>query len=309
MEKVSVICLSGLDNFIDDIIDGLSDDYMVRKFIIRNEQDIFNAIDYGSIIWLEWANQTSIIATNYKGIKGKKVILRLHSYEIFSDMPSQINWSVVDRLIFVAPHIRDILNELNPGIIDDVKTDIIYNGVDIDKIKSLSPNAGYNIAIVALINYKKNPPMVLQIMKGLVDVDKRYMLHWAGAFQDSHYKIYLDYMIKELKLENNIKFYGWVDDMGSFWKGKNYLLSTSIHEGHPYNIMEAMIRGIKPVIHNFYGTKGLYSPNLLFNTVNEAVDKITENCYNSSSYRDLVIRKKWTLKNQLSRIKQIIKEI
>jgi len=309
LEKVSFICAAGLDNFIDPIIEGLASDYTVRKFVVRTKWDIFNAIDWGQIIFFEWANNVAVIGTNYKKIEGKKVIIRLHSYEIFTDFPKQINWDVVDRLIFVAPHIREILNELSPGIIDKVKTTIVYNGVDIDKIKSLNPGSGYNIAIVALINYKKNPPMTLQIMRELVDIDKRYILHWAGTFQDPRYQIYFDYMIKEMKLENNIKFYGYIEEMDEFWKGKNYLLSTSIHEGHPYNIMEGMIRDIKPIIHGFRGAKELYPSDLLFNTTKEAVDKITGNCYNIRGYRDWVIKNNWTLKSQLAQIKQIIEEL
>jgi len=309
MKKVSVICMSGLDNFIDNIIDGLSDGYMVRKFIVKTEQDIYNAIDWGQIIFLEWANQSAVIATNYERIKDKKVVLRLHRYEAFTDFPKQINWSVVDRLIFVASHIREILDELSPGIVEKVKSEVIYNGVDVEKIKSLNISTGYNIAIVALINYKKNPPMVLQIMKKLVDIDKKYMLHWAGAFQDSHYQTYLDYMIKEMKLENNIKFYGWVEEMDEFWKNKNYLLSASIHEGHPYNVMEAMIRGIKPIIHNFRGAKKLYPKHTIFNTIEGAVNIITNENYYSNAYRNWVIDRKWTLENQLANIKKVIEAI
>jgi len=309
MKKISVICLSGLDNFIDPIITGLSDDYMVRKFIVKSEQDIFNAIDWGSIIWLEWLNQSAIIGTNYKGIKGKKVLVRLHSYEIFSDMPKQINWAVVDRLIFVAPHIRDILNKLSPGVIDGVKTKVVYNGLDLDKIPFKERQAGFNIAWVGYINYKKNPPMALQVMKKLVDIDKRYTLHVAGSFQDLRYKIYLEYMIKEMGLQDNVKFYGWVDDMEKFWKDKNYLLHTSLQEGHSYAIMEGMCRGIKPVIHNFRGAKGLYQNFDIFNTIDEAVDIIKYQDYYSGAYRNWVIRNGWTLKNQLKQIKRIIKEI
>jgi len=306
MKKIGFICLAGLDQFMDPIIEGLSANYIVRKFIIRAQQEIYSAIEWADIVWLEWCNQSAIIGTNYEGIKGKKVIIRLHSYEVFMDFTKRINWPVVDRLIFVAPHIRGILREFIPDIENKVKTEVVYNGLNINRIKSLNPDSGYNIAVVASINYKKNPPMVLQIMSKLVDIDKRYILLWAGAFQDSRYEIYLDYMIKEMKLENNIKFYGYIEEMDEFWKGKNYLLSASIHEGHPYNVMEAMIRGIKPVIHNFYGAKELYSPDLLFNTINEAVGKITENCYNIRGYRDWVIKKNWTLKNQLAQIEQIL---
>jgi len=309
MNKISVICMAGLDNFIDDIIEGLSNDYVVRKFIVKSEQDIFNAIDWGSIIWLEWLNQSSIIATNYKGIKGKKVIVRLHSYEIFTDFPKRINWSAVDRLIFVAPHIRDILKELSPGVIDGVKMEVIYNGLDLDKIPFKERKAGFNLAWVGFINYKKNPPMALQVMKKLVDIDKRYILHVAGSFQDLRYKIYLEYMIKEMGLQDNVIFYGWVDDMEKFWEDKNYLLHTSIHEGHSLAIMEAMARGIKPILHNFRGTKELYPKCSVFNTIEEAINKTIYGIYNSETYSFWVEHNRWTLDCQLRDIRKVLEEI
>jgi len=124
MKKIGFVCLAGLDQFIDPIIEGLSDNYNVRKFIIRNQQEIYNAIDWADIVWFEWCNQTAIIGTNYEEIEGKKVIIRLHSYEVFSNFPKQINWPVVDKLILVAPHIREILKEFIPDIEEKVKTEI-----------------------------------------------------------------------------------------------------------------------------------------------------------------------------------------
>jgi len=308
MKKIGFICLAGLDQFIDPIIEGLSGNYTTRKFIIRNQQDIYNAIDWADIIWLEWCNQTAIIGTNYEGIKSKKVIIRLHSYEIFTDFPKQINWPIVDRLILVAPHIREILKIFIPDIEKKVKTVIIYNGIDLDSTHWKKMQPGYNIAWVGFINYKKNPQMALQILKKLADIDKRYILHVAGSFQDSRYKIYLEYMINEMGLQDNIILYGWVDDMDGFWKDKNYLLHTSIHESFGYAIFEAMARGIKPVIHNFRGARELYPKNVIFNTIDEAVNKIISRDYNSKEYRDWIIAKGWTLKNQLKQIKDIIKE-
>jgi len=317
MKRIGFICMIGLDQFIDPIIEKLSNDYMVRKYIIKTEQDIYNAIECTDIIFFEWANQSTIVGTNYiqeEGIRGKKVIVRLHSYEIFTDFPKQINWFAVDRLIFVAPHIRDILKETIPDIDKKVESEVIYNGIDIGNIPFKKREGGYNIAWVGYINHKKNPPMTLQIMKKLVDIDKRYTLHIAGSFQDTRYKIYLEYMIKEMGLQDNIKFYGWVENMEQFWEDKNYLLHTSIHEGHSLAITEAMARGIKPVIHNFRGAKELYanldsSLRVLFNTVEQAANRVKINEYYSKMYRDWVIDRDWTLNNQIRQIKKILEAI
>jgi len=312
MKKIGFVCLAGLDQFIDQIIKGLSGDYTIRKFIIRTQQEIYDAIDWADIVWFEWCNQATIVGTNYEEIEGKKVIIRLHSYEVFSDFPKQINWPMVSKLILVAPHIREILKIFIPDIEKKVKIEIAFNGIDLNSIKFREIQPGHNIAWVGFINYKKNPQMALQILKklteGLYNADKRYTLHVAGSFQDLRYKIYLEYMVKEMRLQDNVKFYGWIDDMEKFWEDKNYLLHTSIHESFGYGIFEAMARGIKPIIHNFRGAKELYPKYAIFNTIEGAVNIITNENYYSKSYRNWIIDKGWTLKNQLRQIKDIIKE-
>ena len=242
--------------------------------------------------------------TNYSGISSKPTIVRLHSYEVFTNFPSQINWKNVDRLVLVAPHIERILRMRIPDINDKVQIVIIHNGLDIEKIPFKERGPGYNIAWVAHISYKKNPPMMLQIIKKLVEIDPNYKLHVAGDFQDIRYEVYLKYMVKEMGLENNVIFYGWVDDMDEWWEDKNYLLSTSIHEGHPYNIMEAMARGIKPVIHNFFGAYELWPKENIFNTIDEAVEMIASKDYHSEQYRKFI--EKYSLERQLGMIIKVI---
>jgi len=309
MKKISFICLSGLDQFIDPIIEGLSDDYIVRKFMIRDQKEIYNAIDWADIIWLEWCNQSAIIGTNYEGIKGKKVIVRLHRYEAFTNFPSQIVWENVNCLILVAHHMITILEGVIPGIKEKVNCRIVYNGIDMGKIAFRKRETGFDLAWVGFINYRKNPEMALQILRKLVDIDKRYKLHVAGSFQDSCLKVYSDYVINEMKLQNNIKFYGWIDDMDKFWGDKNYLLHVSIHEAHSYAIMEAMAGGIKPIIHDFKGARDLYRKDDIFNTIDGAISLIRDKNYYSDIYRNWIIDKNWTLKNQLEEIKEIIGEI
>ena len=167
MKKISFICLAGLDQFIDPIIEGLSDNYNIRKFIIRDQQEIYNAIDWADIVWLEWANQSAIVGTNYKGIKGKKVIVRLHGYESLSNMPKQVNWGSVNRLIFVAPNVLKIMKNSIPDIEEKVKIKLVYNGINLDKFQFKEREPGHDIAWIGFINHKKNPPMALQILKKL----------------------------------------------------------------------------------------------------------------------------------------------
>ncbi len=307
-KKLAIICAKGLDNFIDDIIKGLKDEYWVQRRAVTTDKEIKAAIDWADIVWLEWANEVAIIGTNYPATSRKPTLVRLHSYEIFTDMPLKINWQNVNVVIFVASHIEEILYERYPmlkGILK--KTAVVHNGIDLKKTPFKERKPGYDIAWVAHINYKKAPELAIQIIAKLVEIDPNYKLHFAGDFQDPRYEVYLQHIVRALGIETNVIFHGWVDDMEEFWEDVNYLLSTSLHEGHPYNIMEAMARGIKPVIHWFRGAEKLYDKKWLFRVVDEAVEMIITPDYFSEAYRKSV--EKYTFKKQLTSIKEIIKTV
>jgi hypothetical protein len=75
----------------------------------------------------------------------------------------------------------------------------------------------------------------------------------------------------------------------------DYCLSTSISEGNPNNVIEAMAKGIKPIVHNWPGAEDQF-PMSIFNSVDEAVKLLTENTYESRMYRGSV-ESKFSLKN------------
>ena len=314
MKKMAIFCLHGLDNFLD-WAEPLSAEYEIKKVVTSTHTEVYRAMEWADILWCEWCNEMAVNVTrhmiNIKNANHKKVVVRLHSYEVFTELPNCVIWEDVERLVFVAPHVEKIARDRFPNMLNCTKTEIVFNGVDINSIPFLNTGNGFNIAVVGSITHKKNPAMVLQILNKLKQIDDRYTVHWAGAFQESRYETYLKYMINEMGLEDNVIFYGQLtkEQMTEFWKGKNYLLHTSVHEGHSYSIMEAMARGIKPAIHNFLGCNDLYPKACLYNTVDEAINIVRNNDYKSNSYRSWIELKKWTLEHQVSEYKRIIAEM
>ena len=78
-------------------------------------------------------------------------------------------------------------------------------------------------------------------------------------------------------------------------------------EGYGYSIMEAMAKGIKPVIHNFFEAKYFYPKEYLYNTIDEAVTNITNvRNYNSKEYREWLIKEGLTLGDQMKQIRDVI---
>jgi len=312
MKKLAFICAIGQETFVEPIAMEFekSEHYQVHRYYTNQQSDIIDAVKWADIIWLEWCNEISIYASQLYEIQKKSVILRLHSYEALSDLPKMVKWEAIDYLVFVAPHIKEIVKRKIPDIEERVCTKIIPNGLDMSRIelnKELNP---LDIAYVCNINHKKEPALALQIMAELVPEDPDYKLHVAGAWQDERYKIYMEHMAREMGIEDNIIYYGFVHDMDTFWEGNGIILSTSIHEGHPYNIMEGAARGLRPVVHNFMGARDLYPSSWLYNTVGEAVEEIempcTLICYPGHDGRQYVIDRGWTLESMMNQFMNIV---
>jgi glycosyltransferase involved in cell wall biosynthesis len=311
MKKLTFICLPGLDSFLWDIARALAEEYEVRVKVSNNAPEIRAAVNDTDIVWLEWANEGAITALSLPEIMGKRVVLRLHSYEALSGYLPHIAWEKVNTLVCVAPHMAEICEMMLPGIASRVNMVVIPNGIDLAKHPFTKRAKGYNIAWVCDISHKKGPELVPQVLLLLTIMDDRYHLHIAGAFQEPRYEIYLKHMFHIMRLEEHVTFHGHLnaEQMEEFWRKQYYILSCSPHEGHPYNIMEAMARGIKPLIHNFYGADKLYPLELLWNTTADAVEMASDRGYDSKAYREHVISRGWTLEAQMASIRRMLEEL
>jgi len=309
-KKIAILCLPGLQSFIGDIANFLETDYEVISCVSDNNQEIESSIAQADIIWLEWANELAISVTNHPTLLDNKyVICRLHSYEALADYPGKINWTKVDDLIFVSEHIKDIVLQSFPDINDKVKRmHIVPNGVNLDNFPFKKRRPEYNLAFVGNINFKKGPMLLLHAFRELVEVDNRYRLFIAGSFQDIRYNLYFSQMIKELGLEQNIQIDGWVENVSSWLEDKQYIICSSVLEGHPVSLMEAMACGIKPLIHNYVGAKYSYPDKYIWNSIPDFTSMVINDDYNSEEYRSF-IEHRYSLNNQLNKIDSLFNSI
>jgi len=305
--KIAVLCLPGLESFLQDIVDFLQTKYEVLTCYSNNNRDIEAAAHWADVVWIEWANELAIALTNHPTLlDGKHIICRLHSYETLAGFVQKVKWEKIDDLIFVAEHIKDIVLQQDPSLHSKVTNILIIpNGVNLDKLVFRNRSKGKNLAYLGHINYKKGPMLLLHAFRELLQADTKYRLFIAGDFQDARYQLYFNQMIKEMDLARSIQFDGWVDDVAHWLEDKHYIVCTSVLEGHPVGIMEAMACGLKPVIHNFVGAKDIYPEKYLWNTIPQFVEKVTEPDYDPITYRNF-IKKHYSLSHQMDAIAKIL---
>jgi glycosyltransferase involved in cell wall biosynthesis len=303
--KVAFIVSAGLDQFLFDLVRELLPHLDARKFVVESQEDILRALTWADVAWFEWCNDPIIWASRQDIARHKGVICRLHRYEAFSDMPLKVQWEQVDALTVVAPHLAEIVADALPGLKQRTGVVHIPNGVDMARYELVEREPGFDIALIGYLHGRKNPQMALQILHRLVQKDSRYRLHVAGKFQDPALKLYWGHQTARLGLQEHVVMYEWQDDIASFLEDKQYLLSTSLHESFGYSIAEGMARGIKPVVHHFPFASEIWAEEMLFDSLDEAVEMITSPTYTSAAYRDFV-QEHYSLESQVQKVRELV---
>jgi glycosyltransferase involved in cell wall biosynthesis len=102
-------------------------------------------------------------------------------------------------------------------------------------------------------------------------------------------------------LTDALIFDGWQKDVATWLEDKHYLVSASIVEGHPVSVLEAMARGLKPVIHVYPGCRDCFPAEYLWRTLDEFCERILMDPYRPAEYRDYVATN-FSLRRQLDSI-------
>ncbi|WP_307893629.1 glycosyltransferase [Bacillus swezeyi] len=305
--KIVFFVKPNLDTFIDPVIDHLSHSYRTVKMVVTDLKQIDKGMKWADICWFEWCDNLIVYGSKLPLAHKKALICRLHSYEAFTAYIYQVRWNTVDQVIFDGKHMEQyVVHQVES--LKNTQTAAIPNGVKLDQYTFKEREKGFHIAYVGYINYKKGPMLLLHAFKAIHDKDPRYKLFIAGQYQDIRYQLYFKQMIEELHLQDSVQMDGWQSDINRYLEDKHYLISTSLLESQQMSVMEAMAKGIKPLVHNFYGAKTIYDENFVWNTIDELVDMVTEHNDSPHQYRAF-IEEHYSFQKQMKKIEETISRL
>lgn len=157
-----------------------------------------------------------------------------------------------DYYIAISDSFKEMLLERG---FDEEKIFVSYNGIDMEKTNSLTREeflAKYNIenryslivGIVARLHQIKNHETFILAANKVIDKKKDSLFLIAGEGNEEEN---LRELVKNLGLEDNIKFLGHINDTSSFYNAIDINTLTSLSESFPYVILEGAARK-KPII-------------------------------------------------------------
>jgi glycosyltransferase involved in cell wall biosynthesis len=216
---------------------------------------------------------------------GARNICFLRRFELFGGF-SKLPFDKLDGIICCNTWIEGVAKKILKKLEADVPVHTVYNAVDTSKwtlVKRGPPSR--KIGMACFVHPKKNLPLALQI---LAKLPEGYELHVAGDIQDPCTAEYLNNTAKALR--RKIYLYGQLphEELDAWWSQFDVCLSTSISEGNPNNVLEAMAKGIRPVVHAWPGAEDQFPGSCLFSTVEGARHAIMEHEKEPSTWRDYV---------------------
>ena len=309
-EKPKLAIISYLnDKFVRRYEEYFQIKYETIFFTLNLEESryyISKILEHSDVCFFEWAGSPLIFASYSQLAINKPIITRIHRYEVYTNTLKGINWNAVDDVIFIADHIKTKFEKTVN--INKNKLRLIHNGFETEKFTFKYHSKGYNIAYVGDLSYRKNIQLLMLIMKKLKNINTDYKLYLTGKFENDEYRDYIYHMIHELNINENVIFEGYVPDIDKWLDEKDYIICSSTSEGHISSIQEAMLKGIKPIIYNYEGAEEIYPKHYLWNELEEAVNLIIEERYESMEYRKL-IENNFNVVTQADKICRLIDEV
>lgn len=236
-------------------------------------QQLHSMLHNNDVCFFEWASD--LLAPASWLAKDCVVITRLHSFELYEWAP-KINWDFVDKIILVSEAMRRRFGELYPDHLH--KTEVIYNGVSLSEFNPPKQRSfSLNIGMLCNIKPIKRVYDAILMVHGLRDRGYAPHLHIAGAPEgDFRYAEASHRLVKKLKLDDSVHFYGHVSNTASWLKNIDVFVSNSYWEGHQVALIEAMATGCHCLSHFWDGVEETLPAENLFITEGELQQKIIE---------------------------------
>jgi glycosyltransferase involved in cell wall biosynthesis len=231
------------------------------------------AIHEFDLIHCEWGGEQAVYYSHQKRAH-QRLIIRLHAQEIYGERMKRVNWSRVDRAVFVSPAFRDRFLRRFPEMTD--RTVVLRNMVDTDRFdRPKKDGVSRTLGLLGLYERIKGPDLALRLFEELYQRDGDYRLFFKG-----HHAWQRDYVWQtDVKRQAAADFYQSVRASPAYeaiafsrhdprvpeWLTQvGIILSTSREESSHLAVAEAMASGCVPVIRGWAGAEWQYPQQFVF---------------------------------------------
>lgn len=236
------------------------------------------------VVFCEWALGNLTWYSNNVS-DGQRLISRLHLQELQTEHMNRVEWSKVDKLLFVSETYR-IEGIERFGIPPD-RTLLVPNLIDCDWFDGeRDDEARFNLGIVGVVPQRKRLDRALNVLERLRQIDSRYHLYikgkqpsdypWIRNRPDemTYFQEQMDRIRNNAVLRDGVTFSDFDPNLSSWYRGIGYMLSTSDFESFHMSVAESAAGGTIPVIFPWSAAHDIYPDKWIVADETDAVRRI-----------------------------------
>lgn len=188
----------------------------------------------------------------------------------------------VDRIVTVSKELKKIF----PRFVSN-KVTTIYNGVhvEVEPTDDATNTDFINLIYAGRLAKVKSLGSVIHAIKQIEDrlnVKIRFQIFGGGPEEE-----YLKCLVKDLNVKSEIHFYGYVDDVRSYYKNGHIFILCSEYEGISIALLEAMAEALAVIVTNVGGNPEVVEHDISgivveYNDISGLADAIEKLAYNDN---------------------------
>lgn len=200
-----------------------------------------------------------------------KVMYTVHGFHFYDGAPLK-NWIMfypVEKFLAIWTDVLITINredyerakrkfkikriEYIPGV--GIETAKFYKKIDLDKknkIKMGVDIADFVIVSIGELNTNKNHEVVLRAIAKMKNEKIKYFICGTGNL-----KKYLSHLVYELDLQNQVYLLGYRNNISDILQLSDCFVHSSLREGLPVSVMEAMASGLPVIASDIRGCRDL----------------------------------------------------
>jgi glycosyltransferase involved in cell wall biosynthesis len=245
-------------------------------------------LEWADTVWVDWCTNAAALLTAVDP-GSVRIVLRLHSFEVFTEFPHLIDPSRIDDLVFVSEHLRDYAKAVAPRLAGATRTPVLINAMDLRGYQRPKPDsARFTVGLVGISAIAKDPRWAVQVLRILRRHDERYRLLLIGSDLDGRrsqagvqYQRQFEADLRELEPSGAVRRHGPTNDVPAALADVGVILSSSVRESFHCGLAEGAASHAVPVVRDWpffaglpHGARTLFPADWVVDTPEQAAARI-----------------------------------
>lgn len=228
------------------------------RFADRAERLLRPHLDWADVVFVEWCTSLAALMT-FVDPRDTRVVVRLHSYEAFTQWPHLMDYGRVDDVVFVSEHLRDLAAAVIPALSEPGarRLQVLPLAMKLQRFPRPKPDdARFTIGVVGASKVVKDPLWAIDVLRELRRHDQRYRLQLIrGKLQhdkSAATQEYADRLALAVRgLGSAVEVLGHTDDVPAALERVGVVLSSSTRESFHIGLVEGAASGAVPVVRDW----------------------------------------------------------